>query len=95
MIRTLFDAHFDRLISRRLLGAVYALTLGLHLLIALVAALASIASGGVGILLGLVGVPAVTLVGALFLRLAFEAVVVYFRTAEDVQAVRTQRETGV
>lgn len=84
----LLDTGFDRLITRRLLGVVYAIALGLHTLAGVVAAVALIASGGMGLLLGVVAVPAVTVLGALVLRVGFEAVVVFFRGAEDLRALR-------
>lgn len=94
LLTAMFDIRFDQLISRRLLGVVYALALGLHLLAGVVLAVGLIGSGGYGLLLGLVVVPAVMIVGALGLRLTFEAVVVFFRGAEDLRPIRVGVSVG-
>lgn len=88
LLAAVFDTNFDQLISRRLLGVVYAIALGVHLLAGVVAAVALVVMGGAGAFMGLIAVPIVTLLGALLLRLVFEAAVVYFRIAEDVRALR-------
>ena len=87
----LLDTGFDRLITHRLLGVVYAIALGLHTLAGVVVAVALIASGGTGLLLGALLVPALTALGALVLRVMFEAAVVFFRGAEDLRALREAR----
>lgn len=89
LIAALFDVRFDRLISRQLLGLVYGIALGLHLLTGVVLTIAFLASGAVWmVMLGAVVVPAVTVLGALGLRVLFEAAAVFFRGAEDLRAVR-------
>lgn len=90
MIRALFDLKFDHLITRSLLGAVYGIAVAAILVSALVAAIALISSGGVGIVVGLVVVPLVALLYVLIARVVAEAVVVYFRIGEDVRAIRDQ-----
>lgn len=94
LINALFDTRFDQLISRQLLGVVYRIALGLHLLAGVITLLRFLASGGMGILVGLVVVPLVTLLAVLALRVVFEALAVYFRAAEDVRALRINAEAA-
>lgn len=88
LVAALFDISFNQLVTRRLLGIAYAIALGLNLLVGVIALVTFTSNGGIGILIGLVGVPLLTLLSLLILRVIFEAVVVYFRGAEDLRALR-------
>jgi fumarate reductase subunit C len=94
MFRALADVSFEHLITRRLIGVVYAVLAILTLVAGTVAALGFILNGGALILVGLVAVPVVTLLQLLVLRVAVESVVVYFRLAEDVRALRDRPAPG-
>lgn len=87
LFTALFDVRFERLISRRLLGVVYAIALGLHLLAGIVMTIVFLVGGDLLLPLALVAV-VVTVLGALFLRMLFEAAAAFFRATEDLRAIR-------
>ena len=85
----IFDITFTRLITRHVIGVAYVIALVLILVSGLIALAAALfTTEGAARLLALVIVPIVTLLQILVARVIAEAVVVYFRIAEDVQALR-------
>ena len=88
MFTALLDVKFDRLITRRLLSVIYVLLASIVLLCGLVAVIALIMNGFGGILAAIFLVIPLVLVQLLLVRVGIEAVVVYFRVADDVRALR-------
>ncbi len=91
MFSALFDLSFDRLITRRLLGVVYAIAAGLIVVTGLAVAIALIVEGGFGIFARIVLVPAAAILPLPLARVIAEAPVVYFRLGEDVRALRDRQ----
>ncbi len=93
MFKTFTDIRFEKLLARDLIGIVYAVVACLTVLGGLVALVAFVSRGGFGIFVGLILVPIVTILQLLVVRFVAEASVVYFRIAEDVQAIRRSGAT--
>lgn len=88
MISTLLDLRFERLLARRFLGAVYVLLAIVTLLVGLVFfVLVPMAWGPRGLVFSVLVVVPVTLVQLVLVRVAVEAVAVFFRIGDDVQAL--------
>jgi uncharacterized membrane protein len=95
----LFDFSFTRFITLRFIRVIYAVILGVILLLALVALVVSLVGGAsnssVGtILFGIFIVPIFTLLYIVFARLSLEFIAVVFRIGENTARIALASERG-
>ena len=90
MIKAIFDLSFDELITLKLLGIVYAVTLGLIGFLFLAGAGAALfaAETALGVLMGLLFAVLAAILAVLLARVGAEAVAVFFRINENVRELR-------
>jgi cellulose synthase/poly-beta-1,6-N-acetylglucosamine synthase-like glycosyltransferase len=87
---TLFDFSFTSFITLKFMKVIYAIAVGLILLVGAIFFLAMLVRGGGSTLLAIVGVPVVTMAYLVLVRLSFELVAQFFRIGEHVRLIAQQ-----
>ena len=92
----LFDFSFTTFVTLKFLKVIYGLLVALIMLMGLIFAVIFMARGGVSVFVGLVIVPAVTLLYLVFARVSLEAVALFFRIGENtsIMAAALGRQAG-
>jgi len=79
----LFDFGFTSFITLKFIRVIYAILVGVLLLLALLAFIATISQGGIGIAFAIVVVPIATLLYLIFARISMEMIALFFRIGEN------------
>ena len=88
-VRSLYTFNFDQLVAPKVLRVLYAMSVVLLSIGAVVVLLATLASGeGSVIVFGLIVVPILYAIYLIFTRVAYEMIAAFFRMADDVRAIR-------
>lgn len=82
-VAALFDLKFRSFITLKFASLIYAIMIGVWALASLAILFSFVGGGGLGVIVGLIGGPAVFLIGLSFSRIYLEVIVVLFRIAEN------------